>query len=147
MAELHFGQTGRICPVGLAAQALCLQVIRFILLPLSYLIQLFLFPKATSFPSRPTAWRSRPWSGSTAQWSKNNIRAHLGAMQNRFENTVTNLSIQAENLQAAESRISGVDVALEMTELIRSQILTQAGTAMLAQANAIPQMLAGLLRE
>lgn len=62
-------------------------------------------------------------------------------------NTVTNLSIQAENLQAAESRISGVDVALEMTELIRSQILTQAGTAMLAQANAIPQMLAGLLRE
>lgn len=82
-----------------------------------------------------------------AMVKKDGIRAHLGAMQNRLENTVTNLTIQAENLQAAESRISDVDVALEMTEFIRSQILAEAGTAMLAQANAMPEMLAGLLRE
>ena len=72
--------------------------------------------------------------------SKDNIRAHLGAMQNRLENTITNLSIQAENLQAAESRISDVDVATEMTNFVRNQILTQAGVAMLGQANALPQM-------
>ncbi len=72
--------------------------------------------------------------------SKDNIRAHLGAMQNRLENTITNLSIQAENLQASESRISDVDVATEMTEFVRNQVLTQAGVAMLSQANTLPQM-------
>ena len=77
---------------------------------------------------------------------KDNIRAHLGATQNRLENTVSNLNIQAENLQAAESRISDVDVATEMTEFTRRQILTQAGTAMLAQANSLPNVLAGLLK-
>ncbi len=72
--------------------------------------------------------------------SKDNIRAHLGAMQNRLENTITNLSIQAENLQASESRISDVDVATEMTEFVRNQVLTQAAVAMLSQANTLPQM-------
>ena len=72
--------------------------------------------------------------------SKDKIRANLGSMQNRLENTITNLSIQAENLQAAESRISDVDVAAEMTEFTRQQILTQAAVAMLAQANSLPQM-------
>jgi flagellin len=72
--------------------------------------------------------------------SKDNIRAHLGAMQNRLENTITNFQIQAENLQAAESRISDVDVATEMTEFVRNQILTQAAVAMLGQANSLPQM-------
>jgi flagellin len=71
---------------------------------------------------------------------KDNIRANLGALQNRLENTVSNLEIQAENLQAAESRISDVDVATEMTEFVREQILTQAATAMLAQANSLPKM-------
>lgn len=71
---------------------------------------------------------------------KDNIRANLGALQNRLENTVSNLEIQAENLQAAESRISDVDVAREMTEFVREQILTQAATAMLAQANSLPKM-------
>lgn len=71
---------------------------------------------------------------------KDNIRANLGALQNRLENTVSNLAIQAENLQAAESRISDVDVAMEMTEFVREQILTQAATAMLAQANSLPRM-------
>ncbi len=76
---------------------------------------------------------------------KDKIRAHLGALQNRFENTVTNLAIQAENLQASESRISDADVATEMTEFVRSRILSQSGTAMLAQANSLPQMLVSLI--
>jgi flagellin len=71
---------------------------------------------------------------------KDGVRAHLGAMQNRLENTVANLEIQAENLQIAESRISDVDVAREMTEFVRRQILTQSAVAMLAQANNLPRM-------
>jgi flagellin len=72
--------------------------------------------------------------------SKDKIRAALGATQNRLENTISNLQIQAENLQAAESRISDVDVATEMTEFVRNQVLTQAAVAMLSQANSLPQM-------
>ncbi|MEW6388289.1 MAG: flagellin [Thermodesulfobacteriota bacterium] len=72
--------------------------------------------------------------------TKDNIRANLGALSNRLANTVSNLTIQAENLQAAESRISDVDVATEMTEFVRNQILTQAAVAMLAQANSLPQL-------
>ncbi|CCH49161.1 flagellin N-terminal helical domain-containing protein [Pseudodesulfovibrio piezophilus] len=72
--------------------------------------------------------------------SKDKIRANLGSMQNRLENTITNLEIQAENMQAAESRISDVDVAQEMTEFVRNQILTQSAVAMLAQANSLPRM-------
>ena len=78
--------------------------------------------------------------------AKDKIRAHLGAMQNRLENTVSNLQIQAENLQAAESRISDVDVATEMTEFVRNQVLTQAAVAMLAQANSLPQMALSLMQ-
>ena len=77
--------------------------------------------------------------------AKDKIRAHLGALQNRFENTITNLNIQAENLQNAESRISDVDVATEMTEFVRQQILTQTAVAMLAQANSLPQMASQLI--
>jgi len=76
----------------------------------------------------------------TAIVSKDKIRANLGAIQNRLQNTITNLGIQAENLQAAESRISDVDVASEMTQFVRQQILTQAAVAMLAHANALPRM-------
>ena len=72
--------------------------------------------------------------------SKDKIRAHLGAMQNRLENTVTNLTVQSENLQAAESRIRDVDVATEMTNFVRNQVLTQSAVAMLSQANSMPQM-------
>jgi flagellin len=72
--------------------------------------------------------------------TKDNIRANLGALANRLANTVSTLSIQAENLQSAESRISDVDVATEMTEFTRNQILVQAGVAMLAQANSLPQL-------
>ena len=72
--------------------------------------------------------------------SKDTMRANLGGIANRLANTISNLTIQAENLQAAESRISDVDVATEMTEFVRNQILVQAGVAMLAQANALPQL-------
>lgn len=77
--------------------------------------------------------------------AKDTARANLGAIQNRLENTITNLQIQAENLQAAESRISDVDVATEMTEFTRNNILAQAATAMLAQANSLPQLALQLL--
>ena len=77
--------------------------------------------------------------------SKDKIRANLGAMQNRLENTISNLQIQAENLQAAESRISDVDVSTEMTEFVRNQVLTQAAVAMLSQANSLPQMALSLI--
>ncbi|UZP68676.1 flagellin [Desulfovibrio mangrovi] len=77
--------------------------------------------------------------------SKDKIRANLGALQNRLENTISNLQIQAENLQAAESRISDVDVSSEMTEFVRQQILTQAAVAMLSQANSLPRMAMQLL--
>ncbi len=73
------------------------------------------------------------------------FRAFLGAMQNRLESTIANLSIQLENLQAAESRIRDIDVAWEMTEFTRNLILTQAGVAMLAQANSLPQLALQLL--
>jgi len=76
--------------------------------------------------------------------SKDKIRAHLGALQNRLY-AVTNLVIMSENLQAAESRISDVDVAQEMTMFVRSQILSQASTAMLAQANSLPRLALQLL--
>ncbi len=76
----------------------------------------------------------------TAIVSKDNIRAQLGAMQNRLENTISNLEIQAENLSAAESQISDVDVSLEMTEFVKNQIIVQSAVAMLSQANSLPQM-------
>ena len=66
-------------------------------------------------------------------------RGTLGASQNRLESTVRNLSVTAENLSAAESRIRDVDVAEEMMSFTRSQILQQAGTAMLSQANGVSQ--------
>jgi flagellin len=77
--------------------------------------------------------------------NKDNIRANLGALSNRLSNTVSNLTIQAENTQAAESRISDVDVATEMTEFVRNQILTQAAVSMLAQANSLPQLALSLI--
>lgn len=71
---------------------------------------------------------------------KDNIRAYYGGLQNRFENTLSNIRIQSENLQAAESQISDADISLEMTQFVRNQILVQSGVAMLAQANSLPRM-------
>jgi len=76
----------------------------------------------------------------------NSSRAKLGAIQSRFESTVSNLSATAENLSAARSRIRDADFAAETAELTRVQILQQAGIAMLAQANAVPQTVLALLQ-
>lgn len=73
-------------------------------------------------------------------------RAQLGAYQNRFEHTINNLNVAVENLSASESRIRDTDMASEMVSFTRSQILSQAGTAMLAQANSAPQGVLQLLR-
>ena len=76
----------------------------------------------------------------------NKQRADLGAYQNRLEKTVTGLDIGAENLQAAESRIRDTDMASTMVDFTRDQVLSQAGTAMLAQANQSSQNVLSLLR-
>jgi flagellin len=73
------------------------------------------------------------------------IRSDLGAVQNRLEYTIRNLDNAAENLQAAESRIRDVDMAQEMMEFTKNNILQQAATAMLAQANMLPQSVLQLL--
>ena len=73
-------------------------------------------------------------------------RADLGAYQNRFEMAAKGVNIAAENTQAAESRIRDTDMASEMVEFTKNQILTQAGTAMLAQANSQSQSVLGLLQ-
>ncbi len=73
-------------------------------------------------------------------------RSSLGAVQNRLEHTVKNLNVASENLAASESRIRDTDMAKEMMSFTRSQILSQAGTAMLAQANQAPQGVLSLLR-
>jgi len=72
-------------------------------------------------------------------------RANFGAVQNRLEHTINNLGVNSENLSASESRIRNADMAKEMTDFTRNQILVQAGTAMLAQANAVPQNVLRLL--
>ncbi len=77
--------------------------------------------------------------------SKDKIRANLGALQNRLESTVNNLTVQSENMQAAESRISDADVATEMTAFVKNQILSQSAVAMLSQANSMPRMALSLI--
>ncbi|MEO8466669.1 MAG: flagellin [Gammaproteobacteria bacterium] len=74
------------------------------------------------------------------------LRSTLGAIQNRFESTISSLSAVSENLQASRSRILDADYAAETANLTRAQILQQAGTAILAQANAAPQSVLALLR-
>jgi len=76
----------------------------------------------------------------------NSQRAAFGALQSRFETTVSNLAITSENLSAARSRIQDADFAAETANLSRAQILQQAGTAMVAQANQIPQSVLSLLK-
>lgn len=76
----------------------------------------------------------------------NTARANLGALQARFESVTANLAVNAENLSAARSRIQDADFAAETANLTRAQILQQAGTAMLSQANAVPQNVLSLLQ-
>ncbi|WP_434027922.1 flagellin [[Pseudomonas] boreopolis] len=76
----------------------------------------------------------------------NNARADLGAVQNRFTSVISNLNTSSENLSSARSRIQDADYAKETAELTRTQILQQAGTAMLAQAKSLPQNVLSLLQ-
>jgi flagellin len=82
----------------------------------------------------------------TALGTVDTFRGTLGAVQNRFESTIANVSNIAENLSAARSRIVDADFALETANLTKAQILQQAGTAMLAQANMVPQSALSLLQ-
>ena len=82
----------------------------------------------------------------TAIKSVSTTRADLGAIQNRFDHTINNLNVAVENLTASESRIRDADMAQEMVQFTRNQILSQAGTAMLAQANQASQGVLSLLR-
>ncbi|MFT5782522.1 MAG: flagellin [Pseudomonas sp.] len=75
-----------------------------------------------------------------------NQRADLGAVQNRFENTISNLQNISENVSAARGRIQDTDFAAETANLSKNQILQQAGTAILAQANQLPQAVLSLLQ-
>jgi flagellin len=78
--------------------------------------------------------------------TKDTARAAFGYKMNRLEGTISVLGIAAENLQASESRVSDVDVASEMANMTKNQVLAQAGVSMLAQANSMPQMALQLLR-
>jgi flagellin len=78
--------------------------------------------------------------------SVSTTRANLGAYQNRFQHTVNNLNVAVENLTASNSRIQDTDMASEMVKFTQAQILSQAGTAMLAQANQAPQTILKLLQ-
>ena len=78
--------------------------------------------------------------------SKDNIRANLGALENRLNATISNLEVQSENLSAAQSQIADVDVATEMTNYTKEQIITQSAVAMLSQANSLPQMALSLIQ-
>jgi flagellin len=82
----------------------------------------------------------------SALTSVNNLRADLGAVQNRFTQTINSLQTASENLSAARSRILDADFASETAALTRAQILQQAGVAILSQANAVPQNVLSLLR-
>lgn len=74
------------------------------------------------------------------------LRSDFGSVQNRFEHTINNLNVAVENLSASEARIRDTDMASEMMQFTRGQILQQAGTSMLAQANQVPQTVLSLLR-
>jgi len=82
----------------------------------------------------------------TAISTVSTTRGNIGALQNRFESMINNLQVTTENLVASESRIRDTDMAAEMTNFTKNQILSQAGTAMLAQANQVPQSILSLLR-
>ncbi len=82
----------------------------------------------------------------TAIQTVSTVRADLGALQNRFDHTINNLNVAVENLSASESRIRDTDMASEMVNFTKNQILQQAGTAMLAQANQSSQGVLQLLR-
>jgi len=104
--------------------------------------------------SRRRRWHAAPTpAAATAKASAigaiiavSSLRSVLGSVQSRFESTIVNLQTVSENLQSARSRIMDADFAAETAALTKAQILQQAGVAVLAQANAAPQTVLGLLR-
>ena len=101
----------------------------------------------TSNPSAiVTAAQNLITSSDTAIGYISNVRGNLGAVENRLQHTVASISVASENLNASESRIKDLDVAAEMVNFTKTQILQQAGTAILAQANSAPQNVLTLLR-
>jgi flagellin len=105
-------------------------------------------PETASFISISTIAKANATIGTVDQALKkiSKQRADLGAYQNRLEYAAQGLMAGYENLQAAESRIRDTDMAEEMSGFVKNQILSQAGTAMLAQANSKPQQIMQLLR-
>ena len=81
----------------------------------------------------------------TAIENKDRERTRIGAYVNRLQHTITNLQVQRENATASESQIRDADIAREMSEFVRAQVLPQTGVSMLAQANQVPQMIAQLV--
>src|SRR5690606_16072977 len=95
----------------------------------------------------PTGPNAKPLDALDKALQKvDDLRSHLGAIQNRFESTIANLSNTVTNLSAARSRIEDADYAVEVSNMTRAQILQQAGTSVLAQANQVPQGVLSLLR-
>ncbi len=101
---------------------------------------------ATADVTSSTSARAAIEAIDTAIGTVSTARGTLGAVQNRLESTINNLSVTTENLSASESRIRDTDMAAEMVNFTKAQILQQAGTAMLGQANAIPQSVLSLLQ-
>ncbi len=101
--------------------------------------------RRSTSPTRPTTVQRA--ASSTVRFPRCRLlRGQLGADQNRFQSTISNLQVTTENLSASESRIRDTDMASEMVNFTKDQILLQAGTAMLAQANAAPQTVLQLLQ-
>jgi flagellin len=93
-----------------------------------------------------TTWSNALDSLDTSIQTVSTLRSNLGAIQNRFQHTVNNLSVTQENLQASNSSIMDTDMAAEMSNYTRTQILSQAGTSMLKQANSAAQGVLSLLQ-
>ncbi|SUG64750.1 flagellin [Salmonella enterica subsp. enterica] len=100
------------------------------------------------------SWRKQPLKPPKTRWQKidaalaqvDALRSDLGAVQNRFNSAITNLGNTVNNLSEARSRIEDSDYATEVSNMSRAQILQQAGTSVLAQANQVPQNVLSLLR-
>ena len=97
-------------------------------------------------PPPPSTSPSLPARADNAINKVSSQRAYLGAIQNRLEYKINNLETSTENLTSAESQIRDVDMAKEMTQFTNANILQQAATAMLAQANSLPQNVLSLIR-
>ena len=99
---------------------------------------------ASGLKSRKLLTLYRNYDGAVREVASH--RSKLGAYQNRLEHTIKNLDNTSENLTAAKSRIEDTDMAIEMSEFVKLSILQQAGTAMLSQANQLPQSVLQLLQ-